>query len=95
MRDRFNEEISYTEEKRPTKTLKQSNILKKLSEDDASKRSVYSNSQNTMSKNLKQRSSSVGVDHANMSGKRTIIDSVKMKDYESIIKRVIDIPTEK
>jgi hypothetical protein len=30
-----------------------------------------------------------------MSGKRTIIDSVKMKDYESIIKRIIDIPTEK
>lgn len=93
MRDRFNEEISYTEETRPIKTLKQSNILKKLN-DDASKRSIYSNPQNTMSKTLKPRSASVEVDHANMSGKRTIIDSIKMKDYESIIKRVIDIPTE-
>jgi hypothetical protein len=30
-----------------------------------------------------------------MSGKRTIIDSVKMKDYESIIRRVIEQPVEK
>ena len=88
MRDRFNEEISYAEETKPIKTLKQSNILKKLNEE---KRSVYSDSKNTLSKTLKQRSASVEVDHANISGKRTIIDSIKMKDYESIIRRVIDV----
>jgi hypothetical protein len=88
VRDRFNEEISYVEETKPIKTLKQSNILKKLNEE---KRSVYSDSKNTLSKTLKQRSASVEVDHANISGKRTIIDSIKMKDYESIIRRVIDV----
>ena len=88
MRDRFNEEISYAEETKPIKTLKQSNILKKLNEE---KRSVYSDSKNTLSKTLKQRSASVEVDQANISGKRTIIDSIKMKDYESIIRRVIDV----
>ena len=88
MRDRFNEEITYAEETKPIKTLKQSNILKKLNEE---KRSVYSDSKNTLSKTLKQRSASVEVDQANISGKRTIIDSIKMKDYESIIRRVIDV----
>ena len=68
--------------------------MKKLN-DDVSKRSIYSNSKNTISKTLKQRSASVEVDQANMSGKRTIIDSVKMKDYESIIRRVIEQPVEK
>ena len=28
----------------------------------------------------------------NQSGKRTMIDSIKMRDYESIIKKVIDTP---
>jgi hypothetical protein len=88
VRDRFNEEITYAEETKPIKTLKQSNILKKLNEE---KRSVYSDSKNTLSKTLKQRSASVEVDQANISGKRTIIDSIKMKDYESIIRRVIDV----
>lgn len=88
MRDRFNEEITYAEETKPIKTLKQSHILKKLNEE---KRSVYSDSKNTLSKTLKQRSASVEVDQANISGKRTIIDSIKMKDYESIIRRVIDV----
>ncbi len=68
--------------------------MKKLNV-DVSKRSIYSNSKNTISKTLKQRSASVEVDQANMSGKRTIIDSVKMKDYESIIRRVIEQPVEK
>ena len=94
VRDRFNEEISYVEESKPIKTLKQSNILKKFNE-DASKRSVYSDSKNTISKTLKHRSASVEVDQANMSGTRTIIDSIKMKDYESIIRRVIDVQPEK
>lgn len=94
VRERFNEEITYIEESKPIKTLKQSNILKKLNE-DASKRSIYSDSKNSLSKTLKQRSASVEVDYPNMSGKRTIIDSVKMKDYESIIRRVIDVQPEK
>ena len=46
-----------------------------------------------MSKTLKSRSASVELENAT-SAKRTIIDSIKMRDYESIMRRVIDMPAE-
>ena len=63
-----------------------------MKEDAVSTLSVYSNSKQSINRTIKQRSASVEVDQMNYSGKRTLIDSIKMRDYESIIKRVIDTP---